>query len=52
MMDSPFLTSAKSLTVFISYDIKLKTILMVIVITAYNLGLTTIFIKYREDRNN
>ena len=36
----------------VKYDIKLKTILMVIVITAYNLGLTTIFIKYREDRNN
>lgn len=36
----------------VKYDIKLKTILMVIVVTAYNLGLTTIFIKYREDRNN
>lgn len=35
----------------VKYDIKLKSILMLIVIIAYNLGMTNIFLKYRDDRH-
>lgn len=36
----------------VRYDIKIKTIFILIVIIAYNLGLTTVFIKYRENRSS
>lgn len=36
----------------VKYDIKIKIILMLIVIISYNFGLTTVFIKYRDDRYN
>ncbi len=35
----------------VKYDIKLKSILMLIVIIAYNLGMTNVFLKYRDDRH-
>ena len=35
----------------VKYDIKLKSILMLIVIIAYNLGMNNVFLKYRDDRH-